>query len=120
MKTPDYDIPDDFDLSDFADRRPWELGAGDDARPITARVRFDFPASLWADRNAYGTLTEALEGGAAIREFDVHQVDPFLRWVLSQAGEASIEGPDELRAAYDDLARRTAEVCSDARAADGA
>lgn len=111
MKTPDYEIPADFDLAEYAGRRPWELGGEPD--PVMARVRFRFPASLWADRNAYGTLTQALDGGASIREFQVHQVDPFLRWVLSQAGEAIIEEPGELRKAYDDLVRRTREVYSD-------
>ncbi|MFW5947752.1 MAG: helix-turn-helix transcriptional regulator [Gemmatimonadota bacterium] len=107
-KTPDYDIPDSFDLEALAGRRPWELD--DDGEPVTARVRFAFPASLWADRNGYGTLLEALEDGAAIRALEVHQPDPFLRWVLSQAGDATVVGPPELVDAYHDLVRRTAEL----------
>ena len=108
MKTPDYAIPDSFDLADYTGRRPWELG--EESEPVLARVRFSFPSSLWADRNGYGRLVEQRDDGAAVRELEVHQVDPFLRWVLSQAGEAAIEGPAELRVAYDDLVRRTAAV----------
>ena len=112
-KTPDYEVPDSFDLSAYAGREAWELG--DEAEPVTARVRFDFPTSLLADRNDWGVLKKAMEGGAAVREFTVHQPGPFLRWILSQAGEARIEGPESLVRAYEDLVRRTRAVYDDPR-----
>ena len=111
-RTPDYDVPPDFDLEDYAHREPWQLGAGEEG--LRARVRFAFPTSLWADRNRYGTLVEDLSDGAALREFDVHQVHPFLRWLQSFAGEAIVASPPELRLEQVDLARRTAAVYAEA------
>ena len=117
MATPDYEIPDAFDLADFADRRPWQLD--DDAEPVTARVRFEFPTSLLADRNDWGVMREIHDKGVAVREFTVHQVDPFLRWVLGQAGEATVVGPPELVDAYDELVAGTAALYSDSGAGEG-
>lgn len=109
MKTPDYDVPAGFDLADYARLEAWELGAGDDAG-LAARVRFEFPASLWVGRNRYGRRVEELSGGAAVREFDVHQVDPFLRWLQAFAGEATVVAPWELREEQIALARQTAAL----------
>lgn len=108
-KTPDYEIPDDFDLSGYAARAPWELGS-DDEVPLRARVRFEFPESLWAGRNEQGELVEELEGGAALREFGVRQVDPFLRWLQGFGGDAVVIEPPELRDEQAALARRTAAL----------
>jgi len=103
-----YEVPGDFDLSAYRDREAWELGGGDEA-PLSARVRFAFPRSLWAERNGRGTLVEHHPGGASVRLFEVHQVDPFLRWILSLEGDAEILDPSELRRAFHDL---VAEVSS--------
>ena len=63
-----------------------------------ARVRFDFPTSLWVGRNGYGQLVEEAGDGSSVRSFRVHQVNPFLRWILSLCGEAEIlEPPDDKR-----------------------
>lgn len=105
--TPDYDVPADFRLADFAGRNAWELGAGEQPG-IEARVRFRFPRSLWADRNGHGTLVEEEDDGAQRRAFTVHRRDPFLRWVLSLAGDAHVEAPDDLRAEFHALAARIA------------
>lgn len=101
--TPDYEIPDDFDLTALTGREAWELGS-DDEDPVVARVRFSFPLSLWADRNGHGRLVERLPGGGAVHEFDVRQVNPFLRWVLSFEGDAQILTPEDMRAGLRDLA----------------
>lgn len=106
--TPDYTIPADFRLADHIGRRAWELG-GDSEPALTARVRFDFPLSLWADRNRHGSLVETYTDGSTVREFSVHQIDPFLRWVLGCAGEAVIVAPDDLVDAFRGLAVRIAE-----------
>lgn len=103
-----YDVPEDFDLSDYRDREAWELG-GEDESPLRARVRFAFPRSLWAERNGRGALVEDHPDGSSIRAFEVRQVDPFLRWILSLEGDARILGPAELRRAFADL---VAEVAS--------
>lgn len=103
-----YEVPDDFDLSAYREREAWELGGGDEA-PLGARIRFAFPRSLWAERNGRGTLVEHHPGGVSVRVFEVHQVDPFLRWILSLEGDAEILEPAELRRAFHDL---VAEVSS--------
>jgi predicted DNA-binding transcriptional regulator YafY len=108
-KTPDYDVPADFDLDAYRNRRPWELG-GDDEPPLEARVRFHFPVSLWAERNALGRLVEEEKDGASVRCFAVHQVDPFLRWILSLSGDAEVLDPPELRSEHARLVESVAAL----------
>jgi predicted DNA-binding transcriptional regulator YafY len=107
-ETPDYEVPVDFELADWRRREAWELG-GEEA-PIEATVAFRFPRSLWVGRNGFGELVEARPDGSSVRSFRVHQVDPFLRWVLSQDGEARILGPSELATAYRDIATEVAAL----------
>ncbi|HUE97216.1 MAG TPA: WYL domain-containing protein, partial [Longimicrobiaceae bacterium] len=115
--TADYEVPDDFDLRDYAGRRAWELGNapaeraqdGVDEPPVRARVLFRFPTSLWAERNGYGVRgEEEREDGSEVRAFDVWQVDPFVRWILGLAGEAIPLEPPELVDAVREAARRVA------------
>ena len=103
-KSPDYDIPEDFDLAAYRDRQAWEL-SGPDEESLHARVQFRFPASLWVDRNGYGVRLEQRPDGSSLRQFEVRQVNPFLRWILSLAGEAEIVDPPELREAFSEIAR---------------
>ena len=107
-ETPDYEIPEDFDLAGWRQREAWELGGEDE--PLDARVAFRFPRSLWVDRNGFGEAIEARPDGSSVRAFRVHQVDPFLRWVLAQDGEARIVGPPELATAYRDMAAEVDEL----------
>ena len=107
-ETPDYAVPADFVLSDYRRREAWELG-GEEA-PIEAKVAFRFPRSLWVDRNGFGEALLATPDGASVRSFRVHQVDPFLPWVLSQDGEARIVGPPELAEAYRDMVAEVAAL----------
>jgi proteasome accessory factor B len=106
--TPDYEIPDTFRLQDHAGREAWELGDKDEA-PVVAQVRFRFPLSLWADRNGYGVLETRDTEGAQVRSFRVHQVNPFLRWVLATEGEAEVIDPPELR---EELLRMAREIAA--------
>lgn len=114
--TPDYTVPDEFQLSDYVGREAWELGA-EEEEAVHARIRFEFPLSLWAERNGHGTLESRGGDGSAVRAFTVHQVNPFLRWLLTLQGEAEVLEPaslsDELRA----LARSIA--AAHGRPADG-
>jgi proteasome accessory factor B len=89
----DFEVPEDFELREYAERRPWDL---DDERPVEAEVRFRFPASLWAERNGEGELVREEGEGAAVRRFEVRAGHPFLRWVLGFAGEAEVVSPPEL------------------------
>lgn len=111
-KTPDYDVPPDFDLDAYRNRRPWELG-GEDELPLEARLLFRFPVSLWAERNALGRLVEEEKDGASIRTFAVHQVEPFLRWILSLGGDVVILDPPELRREHEKLVDRVAALYGD-------
>jgi proteasome accessory factor B len=104
--TADYAIPDDFSLDAFVGRAAWELGEGEEA-PVVAHVLFRFPLSLWAERNEHGTLESRRTDGAAVRRFELHQVDPFLRWLLSLEGEAEVIEPASLR---DELKRLAQDV----------
>jgi predicted DNA-binding transcriptional regulator YafY len=105
--TPDYTIPADFRLADWTDRQAWELGEGDEP-PVKAQVLFRFPLSLWAERNGYGMPVTREPDGGIVREFDVHQVGPFLRWLLGFEGEADVLEPLELRDALRNMAHAVA------------
>jgi predicted DNA-binding transcriptional regulator YafY len=94
-KTPDYELPEGPVLTRYRNREAWELGEADDT--FTARARFRFPTSLWAERNGYGELVGENEDGSTLREFELRQSNAFVRWILSLAGEADIEDPPELR-----------------------
>jgi proteasome accessory factor B len=94
--TPDYEIPDDFSTDAYAGRAPWELGDKGD-QPVVARVLFRFPLSLWAERNGHGQLESRRDDGAVVRVFHVHQLNPFLRWLLSLEGDAEVLEPGSLR-----------------------
>ena len=107
-KQPDYEIPPDFHLRDHLDRSAWELGAEDEA--VEAEVRFRFPLSVWAARNGEGELVREEEGGGSVRRFRVTQPNPFLRWVLSLAGEAEILSPPELAEGLGAMAREVAAL----------
>ncbi len=105
--TPDFAVPDDFALDAYAGRKAWELG-GEGERPIEATVLFRFPRSLWAERNGHGALVEARDDGSQLRRFRVHRRDPFLRWVLSLAGDARVTSPDDLRDEFRGMVRAVA------------
>lgn len=105
-RTPDFEVPGDFDLSAHAGRKAWEMGEA--AEPIRALVRFRFPRSLWAERNGHGELVTREPDGAQLRSFAVRRTDPFLRWVLSLAGDARVEEPETLREAFRAMAAAVA------------
>jgi predicted DNA-binding transcriptional regulator YafY len=102
-KSRDYEVPSDFRLRDFVGRPAWKL---DDEEPFSVSVRFSFPASLLVARNEQGDLVTEEEGGAAVRRFDVTDPDPFLRWVLGFAGEATVVSPPELCHRFNEMAER--------------
>jgi proteasome accessory factor B len=120
-KSPDYAIPPDFDLRDHLGRNAWELH-GEEDEQITAEVRFRSPLSLQLARTGEGELVREEEGGAAVRAFSVSQPDPFLRWILSLAGDAEILAPPELREASRAQLREVAAIYAgdrDTEAVDG-
>jgi predicted DNA-binding transcriptional regulator YafY len=106
--TPDYEMPDEPVLEAYRNREAWELGEADET--VQALVRFRFPASLWAARNGFGTQVEQGEDGSTLRQFEVRQPNPFLRWILSMEGEAVIEAPPSLKEAFRALAQQVADL----------
>ena len=48
--SPDFEVPEAFRLSDYADRSAWELG-GADEDPLEALVHFCFPINCWPARS---------------------------------------------------------------------
>jgi proteasome accessory factor B len=117
-KTADYKIPAGFSLDEYRHRDAWELGS-DDEKTLEARVRFEFPTSLWAERNGYGVLNEKLPDGSQVRTFEVRQVSPFLRWILSLEGRARVAAPPRLAESLRSLAREVLAVYEASAAAAG-
>lgn len=111
-RTPDYEIPDDFRLDDHLEREAWELGDPEE-EGLSAQVRFEFPRSLWADRNGHGELVREEPGGASVRSFQVRQTNPFLRWILGLEGEATVLSPPELAQGLSDLAAQVVDLYRD-------
>jgi proteasome accessory factor B len=118
----DFQVPESFDLQAYAGRAAWEVGE-DPEGAVEAVVRFSFPRSLWADRNGHGTLISDEPDGSQTRRFTVLRRDPFLRWVLSLAGDARVEEPEPMRAAFSamvlEVVRRYAEAAASDPAAAG-
>lgn len=103
--TPDFTVPASFDLRAHArSRQAWELG---DAGAVEVIVDFigSSGATLAARR-----LGEPVEGSTTERRFLVRRAEPFLRWLLSFAGEATPLVPAELVEQYAELSRRTLAV----------
>lgn len=90
--TPDYEIPIGFSLATYRDRRAWQYADGDE--PVQVQVRFSGPLALWAETNGFGRSEGDDKSGLALRNFEVHQADPFIDWILGLGGGAEILGPD--------------------------
>lgn len=90
-QTPDYDIPADFKLRDFAaSKQAWELGDGDWMQGV---VRFD---SLTGETQHAADLGSPDDNNANLRKYKVRRPDVFARWLLSFAGRAVPVAPPQL------------------------
>lgn len=97
----DYEIPSAFRLRDHAQsRHAWELGDGDATQAIVSFTGDSAPT------RAACTLGSAIEGSENRRAFQVRRMEPFVRWLLSFAGEARPESPPAFVQAYADEVKR--------------
>ncbi len=102
--SPDYVVPDEFDLREHArSRHSWELGAGD---AIEATVEF---RARTGAASAALRLGEAVPGESTRRLFRVRRADTFARWLLAFAGDVVPVSPPELVEEFRSLARATLE-----------
>ena len=103
--TPDYDIPEGFDLREHArSRHAWELGDGDATEAVV-----EFPRDTGAAAAA-SRLGAPVDGAPGRRRFLVRRTDAFARWLLSFGGDARPVSPESLCAEYEGQLRRTLEV----------
>jgi len=106
--TPDFDLPDDFDLTDYANRMTWQLGPESKEEEVVAH--FDFPCSEWAGRNDHGELVTARDDGSELRRFRVRDRDRFARWALGLAGRARIVEPEQAQDRFREIAAAVARA----------
>lgn len=106
--SPDFELPADFDLDDYANKKAWEMGPKTEEEE--AAVRFDFPCSAWAARNGHGELAREDDDGSQLRRFRVRDRDRLARWVLALAGQARIEAPEPMRLRFREMAAAVAEA----------
>lgn len=103
--TPDFTVPDSFDISVYAKwQEAWQIGDGD-----VMQVTVQFTGSA-------GVVTEAARLGAPVqgapdqRCFEVRKSATFARWLLRLAGEARPVSPPEFVTAWRDMAQATAAI----------
>jgi predicted DNA-binding transcriptional regulator YafY len=87
----EFVVPDDFAIRDFVSRAPWDLS---DDPPTRVVVRFQFPESRWVLAERLGkVLSPFLDDGGAVIEFQVREMDAFLRWLLPFRRQADVMQP---------------------------
>ena len=94
-RTPDFEVQEDFDLSQFATREPWEYRVH---KPVVCRIRLDSPVSPEA-RESFGARArwqDAADG--AIVEVESTNSEALVRQVLSFGDRAELVSPRTLRA----------------------
>jgi proteasome accessory factor B len=90
----DYEIPADFSLEVYRDRKAWQYTAGDE--PTTVHVSMTESLSRWADHSGLGRAVDTGQSDRSARTFAVQSVGPFVDWVLGLDGRALITGPPEV------------------------
>ena len=111
-QSPDYEIPEDFDLADHARaRESWELG--DDApEEMVVEIRGDSGAAV-----SVRSLGAEVAGAPARRRFQVRRVDSFARWLMSFAGEVMPVSPPRLCEQYRTVVASTLAMYDDGETA---
>lgn len=90
----EYDIPDGFDISSFADRKPWLM---EEVRPFKARVFFDSKVWVVALREFQGAKVVEKRDNGVLVEIEVSSIKGFIRNLLKYGADATVIEPEELR-----------------------
>src|SRR5881394_2747164 len=100
----EFSVPKGFQIATYLNRAPWELS---DDKPITVRVRINFPQSRWVIGERLGKVVTAVTDDAGSEfEFEVRAVDAFVRWLLPLGKQAQVLSPPSIKKQLD--AARTA------------
>lgn len=94
-KSPDFEVPQDFDVRSYVSEQPWELW---EEKRTQVKVRFD-PKIAWWVKERFGSrgVFEEMGDGSGVLTLQVGRPDAFLRWVLTFKERAWIAEPDWLR-----------------------
>lgn len=109
-----FKVPADFSIRRYVGRPPWSLSPRPAVRTV---VRFGFPESRWVMAQGIGEVVDdMLEDGGAVLAFEVRDVGPFLRWLLTFRSGITIREPESLARELAVLRRKVAALyAKDAR-----
>ncbi len=87
----EFTVPKGFQIASYLNRAPWELSEN---KPVTVRVRINFPQSRWVIGERLGKVVRAVTDDAGSEfEFEVRAVDAFVRWLLPLGKQAEVLSP---------------------------
>lgn len=91
----DFTVPRDFKIGTYLNRAPWELS---DEKPVTVRVRIEFPQSRWVIGERLGKVVKAVTDDAGSEfEFAVRAADAFIRWLLPLGNHVQVLSPPSFK-----------------------
>lgn len=106
-----FDPPATFDIREYMDRAPWELGEGP---AVDAVVRLEFPDWIWVRNRGLARINpEGGDRGPAVAEMAVRDEAAFLRWALTMGSRVTIERPHSMARKLDLLRQQVAALYTD-------
>lgn len=90
----EYEIPEGFDISSFADRKPWTM---EETRPFKVRVFFNSKVWVMAFREFQGAKVIEKRNDGALLEIEVSSIKGFMRNLLKYGADATVVEPEELK-----------------------
>jgi predicted DNA-binding transcriptional regulator YafY len=91
----EFTVPRDFKIGSYLNRAPWELS---EEKPVTVRVRINFPQSRWVIGERLGKVVKAVTDDAGSEfEFAVRAVDAFVRWLLPLGKQVEVISPPTIK-----------------------
>lgn len=104
----EFRVPKDFQISSYLNRAPWELS---DEKPVTVRVRIDFPQSRWVIGERIGKIIKGVTDDAGSEfEFAVRSADAFIRWLLPLGKHVQVLSPPAFKKLLEDARARLRAV----------